>query len=69
MESIPGELQEALDGDPKAHALFMAMSASHRREYAKWVGEAKRESVRRARSEKAVKMIVEKARGAERSGA
>lgn len=49
----------ALDADASAARVFDGLSFTHRREYAQWIGEAKRESTRRTRAEKAVAMLRE----------
>jgi uncharacterized protein YdeI (YjbR/CyaY-like superfamily) len=54
---IPSELQVALDGDPVARSKFESMTHSHRREYASWVGEAKKEETRLRRASRAIDMI------------
>jgi len=54
---LPAQLDDALAADSRARAAFDALSYSHRREYARWVGEAKREQTRLARAEKAVAML------------
>ena len=51
---VPAELREALEGDAEARAAFDALSYTHRREYAEWVAEAKREETRRRRAAKTV---------------
>ena len=51
---VPPELAEALEGDPEARARFDRIAPSHRREYAEYVGEAKREETRRRRAEQTV---------------
>ena len=58
-EPIPVELEEAL----KAAGLwdfFADCTAAHRREYLKWIGEAKKPETRIARSRQAVKMLADK---------
>ena len=52
---VPAELDAALSGD--ARAAFDALAASHRREYAEWVAEAKRPETRVRRAERAVEML------------
>ncbi len=47
--TIPTELAAALAEDPDAAAAFERLSFSHRREYAEWVGEAKRADTRTRR--------------------
>jgi hypothetical protein len=54
---VPGDLRRALDADPEVAAFYNGLSFTHRREYARWVGEAKREETRRRRVEKAVEML------------
>lgn len=54
---VPTELAEALAEAPDATEEFMAMSYTHRREYADWVAEAKREATRRRRALKAIEML------------
>ena len=56
---LPVELAEVLAGSPEAARTFAALSYTHRREYARWVGEAKREQTRVARAAKAVTMLNE----------
>ncbi|MDR3460303.1 MAG: YdeI/OmpD-associated family protein [Verrucomicrobiae bacterium] len=58
-EPIPAEFEAAL----KAAGLekfFAECTASHRREYLKWIGEAKRPETRVARSRQAVKRLAAK---------
>jgi hypothetical protein len=54
---VPPELAEALEGEPELRAFFDGLSYTHRREYAEWVGDAKREETRRRRVAKAVEML------------
>lgn len=56
---LPDELRSALDADPALGAAFEAMAYSHRKEYARWVGEAKRPETRERRLAQAVDMIRE----------
>jgi uncharacterized protein YdeI (YjbR/CyaY-like superfamily) len=42
----PAELNAALDGDPDARKAFDALAFTHRKEYARWVAEAKRPETR-----------------------
>ncbi|PZF86219.1 YdeI/OmpD-associated family protein [Jiangella anatolica] len=55
---VPPELSAALAADPAAQAAYEAMSFSHRREYADWIAEAKRQQTRDDRAAKAVRMIL-----------
>jgi uncharacterized protein YdeI (YjbR/CyaY-like superfamily) len=55
---IPPELTAALAGHPAAGAAFSELPPSHRREYAQWVGEAKRAETRvRRATATAVKVL------------
>ena len=54
---VPEALTSALAGDPAAKAAFEGMSYTHRREYARWIGEAKREDTRKRRIAQALEML------------
>jgi Bacteriocin-protection, YdeI or OmpD-Associated/Domain of unknown function (DUF1905) len=54
---VPDELASALGVDPAARTAFESLSYTHRKEYARWVGEAKRDETRRRRVEKAIAML------------
>jgi hypothetical protein len=54
---VPGALATALDGDPEAGAAFNALAYTHRKEYARWVDEAKREATRQRRVAQALEML------------
>ena len=56
---IPPELAAALKKNKKAAAAFDAMSPSHRREYATWIAEAKKDETKQRRLEKAIEQIAE----------
>jgi hypothetical protein len=53
----PGDLQKLLDGSAKARALFDTLSFTHRREYVKWIVEAKKPETRTARLAKTIDML------------
>ncbi len=55
----PAELVAALDADPVARAAYDAMPPSHRREYARWIGEAKRADTRQARVAKTIRRLTD----------
>lgn len=55
---LPPELAAALERQPDAAAFFRQLSYTHQREYAEWVGEAKREATRRTRVEKTVELLL-----------
>jgi hypothetical protein len=54
---VPRALAAALARHPEAEASFEALSLSHRREYANWIAEAKREATRERRASKAIAML------------
>ncbi|HEX6526093.1 MAG TPA: YdeI/OmpD-associated family protein [Streptosporangiaceae bacterium] len=54
---VPEALAAALAADPQAAAAFERMSFTHRKEYARWITEAKREETRQRRVAQAVEMI------------
>lgn len=56
---VPPELAAALAENPAARDVYDAYSYSHRKEYAAWVGEAKKPETRAARAAKAVTMLQE----------
>jgi hypothetical protein len=43
---VPEALQRALDADPDAKAKFDALAFTHRKEFAQWVAEAKKDETR-----------------------
>jgi bacteriocin resistance YdeI/OmpD-like protein/uncharacterized protein DUF1905 len=54
---VPPALAEALDADPEAKAAFEGMAFTHRKEYARWIDEAKKAETRARRVTQAVEMI------------
>lgn len=56
---IPPSLVAALDGDPPARAAFDALAPSHRKEFARWVAEAKRQETRDRRVAQTLEMLRE----------
>lgn len=54
---LPAELATALAADPQARALFDQLAFTHRKEYARWVAEAKMQDTRQRRAGQAVAMI------------
>jgi hypothetical protein len=54
---VPPALAEALDADPEAKTSFEGMAFTHRKEFARWIEEAKREDTRARRVSQAVEMI------------
>jgi hypothetical protein len=54
---VPEALAAALATDPQAKAAFEGMAVSHRKEYARWVSEAKRDETRQRRVQQVLAMI------------
>lgn len=54
---VPAVLEAALGGDPAARTAFDALAPSHRKEYARWIGEAKRGATRTARVEQTLQRL------------
>lgn len=54
---VPEALAQALEGDPQARAAFEGLSFTHRKEYARWIEEAKREETRERRVAQALEML------------
>jgi hypothetical protein len=55
--AIPDALAEALGSDPEAGAKFATLAYTHRKEYARWIEEAKRDDTRQRRVEQALQQI------------
>jgi hypothetical protein len=56
---VPDALAQALADDPPARAAFDALAFTHRKEYARWIDEAKREETRARRVAEALTMLRE----------
>jgi len=54
---VPEPLAAALAADPRAQAAFERLAFTHRKEFARWVEEAKRDETRQRRVEAALEMI------------
>jgi Bacteriocin-protection, YdeI or OmpD-Associated/Domain of unknown function (DUF1905) len=54
---VPQPLARALSADPEAQAAFARLAFTHRKEYARWVAEAKREETRDRRVARAFQML------------
>ncbi len=54
---VPAALAAALAADPQAKAIFDGLAFTHRKEYARWVAEAKRDETRQRRVQQAIEMI------------
>lgn len=57
---IPKDMQKVLNSNPKVKEIFDALAYSHRKEYVRWIMEAKKEETRNARLEKLNQMILDK---------
>jgi uncharacterized protein YdeI (YjbR/CyaY-like superfamily) len=56
---LPAPLAAALDADPAARTAFDALAPSHRKEFARWVSEAKRDETRERRIAETLRMVAE----------
>jgi len=56
---LPPALATALGDDPAARTAFDALAPSHRKEYVRWIEEAKREETRSSRVEQTLRMLRE----------
>lgn len=56
---IPEALADALAEDSEARAAFDRLAYSHRKEYARWIEEAKRDETRKRRVVNALEMLRE----------
>jgi len=57
---VPEEFVKLLLKHPEAREIFYSMSYSHKKEYVRWIEDAKREETRKKRMQKAIKMIQNK---------
>lgn len=56
---VPAALANALAGDRRASVAFGSLAFTHRKEYARWIDEAKREDTRERRVKHALQMLHE----------
>ncbi|NOU93323.1 hypothetical protein GC093_08845 [Paenibacillus sp. LMG 31456] len=54
---IPDDLQQALNENPEASEFFAGLSFTNRKEYVRWVTDAKREETRTGRVEKSIEKL------------
>ncbi|MGC3862230.1 YdeI/OmpD-associated family protein [Micromonospora chersina] len=54
---VPEDLAGALAGDAEAQVAFEALAPSHRKEFVRWITEAKREATRAQRVTKTIEML------------
>ncbi len=60
--TIPRDLKATLSRFPTLDSLFSSLPYSHKKEYVDWITEARRPDTRKARIQKALKMLAEKKR-------
>ncbi len=58
--TIPLDLSSALAMDAEARTNFESLSASHQREYIKWIEEAKKAETRARRIQQTIEMLKKK---------
>lgn len=58
IDQIPKELQEHIKKDKKLALAWNKFSPSHKKEYLKWINEAKKVETRIKRVEKTIKMLL-----------
>ena len=56
---VPAALADALTADPDARAAFDRLAYTHRKEFAQWIDEAKRDDTRERRVVHALQMLHE----------
>jgi hypothetical protein len=56
---VPPALAQALEGDATANAKFDALAFTHRKEFANWIAEAKKDETRERRVAQALQMLRE----------
>lgn len=56
---VPADLEAALAADPVAQAAFAGLAYTHRKEFVRWITEAKREATRAERVTRTVELIRE----------
>ena len=54
---VPDALTSTLADDPRAKAAFEGLAFTHRKEYARWIAEAKREQTRERRVAQALELL------------
>lgn len=60
---IPKDLAGALKKDKAAQAFFEKLSFTHKREYVKWINEAKKDETRQNRVKKTIEMLKQSKKG------
>ena len=54
---VPAALAEALAGDDEAKSVYDGLAYTHRKEFSRWIDEAKREETRAKRVTKTLEML------------
>jgi hypothetical protein len=57
---VPSDLAAALDAEPALRETFDGLSYTHRKEYVRWIEEAKRKETRTRRVKKSIEMLRER---------
>jgi len=60
---IPDDVKQALENEPEAKAFFDKLSYSHKREYMKWIEDAKREETRQRRVSQMIDLLQQGKKG------
>lgn len=60
MRELPAELMAALSSAPGARERFDELAPAHRREYVRWVAEARRDDARQRRAAQTVMRLLER---------
>ena len=60
---VPDDFQEALAANPDAGSFFTKLSYTHQKETVRWIEDAKRESTRLGRIERAIERLKQSMRG------
>lgn len=61
--TVPDDVQELLNQNEKAKEFYNKMSYTHRKEYIRWIEEAKKEETRERRKIKMIEMLLEGKKG------
>jgi uncharacterized protein YdeI (YjbR/CyaY-like superfamily) len=61
--TVPPDLKRAFRGEKAAQAFFDGLSFTHRKEYVRWIEDAKKEETRAARVAKTIEMLKAGKRG------
>ncbi|QIG90016.1 DUF1905 domain-containing protein [Chryseobacterium sp. POL2] len=60
---VPDDVKILFDEHPKAKELYTAMAYTHRKEYMRWIEDAKKEETRERRKVKMIEMILDGKKG------